>query len=95
MPPIVRHQKYLYDFPQVSKCFDDHLSFRLIASGFTRCISDAKVFILSRGGKQVILPKHVDNCLLAAIRGSELLNFVSRELSNPIRGLRQSSQSIL
>ena len=49
--------------------------------GFVRCISDAEVFTLSRGGQQVILLKHVDDCLLAATRGSDLLAHVSSELS--------------
>ena len=48
--------------------------------GFVRCVSDAEMFTLSRGGEQVILLKHVDDCLLAATRGSDLLSFVSSEL---------------
>ena len=48
--------------------------------GFARCVSDAEVFTLSRGGEQVILLKHVDDCLLAATRGSKLLKFISDEL---------------
>ena len=48
--------------------------------GFTRCISDSVVLVLSRGGEQVILSKHVDDCLLAATRGSKLLKFVESEL---------------
>ena len=39
------------------------------------------MFTLSRGGQQVILLKHVDDCLLAATRGSDLLAYVSSELS--------------
>ena len=48
--------------------------------GFTRCISDSEVLVLSRGGEQIILSKHIDDCLLAATRGSKLLKFVESEL---------------
>jgi hypothetical protein len=71
----------LYGLPQASKHFDEHLSTRLLAMGFVRCISDSEVFTLSRGGEQVVLLKHVDDCLLAATRESKLLSFVSTELS--------------
>ena len=80
MPPIVQLQKCLYGLPQASKYFDEHLSARLLSIGFVRFISDAEVFTLSRNGEQVILLKHVDDCLLAATRGSKLLSFVSAEL---------------
>ena len=71
----------MYGLPQASKYFDDHFSSRLLAIGFTRCVSYAEVFILLHGGEHVILSKHIDDCLLATTRGFELLNFVSRELS--------------
>ena len=47
--------------------------------GFVRCVSDAEMFTLSRSGQQVILLKHVDDCLLAATRESDLLEYVSSE----------------
>ena len=46
-----------------------------------RLISDSEVFTLTRGSEQVILTKHVDDILLAATRGTSLLDFVSSELS--------------
>ena len=73
MPPIVQLQKCLYGLPQASKYFDEHLSTRLLSNGFVRCISDSEVFTLSRGLEQVILLKHVDDCLLAATIKSNLL----------------------
>ena len=73
-------KKCLYGLPQAFKYFDEHISSQLLAMGFTRCVSDAEVFILSRGVEHVILSKHVDDCLLVATRGSELLKFVSGEL---------------
>ena len=61
--------------------FDDHLSSTLLSIGFTRCIADSEVFILRRGDEKVILVKHVDDCLLAGIKGSPLIDFVSSSLS--------------
>ena len=81
MPAIVELKKYLYGLPQASKHFDEHLSSRLISMGFTRCVSDAEVFILSKGDEKVILSKHIDDCLLAGTRGTPLLAYVSAELS--------------
>ena len=49
--------------------------------GFKCLVSDAEVFLLTHGGEYVILSKHVDDCLLAATKGSKLLNFVSSELA--------------
>ena len=40
-----------------------------------------RVFILHRDDEKVILVKHVDDCLLAATKGSSLLDFVSKSLS--------------
>ena len=80
MPQIVQLKKCLYGLPQASKYFDEHLSSRLLALGFFWCVSDAEVFLLSRGGEQVILSKHVDDCLLAATKGSNLLALVNSEL---------------
>ena len=48
---------------------------------FKHLASDAEVFLLTRGGEYIILSKHVDDCLLAATRGSKLLDFVSSELA--------------
>ena len=79
MPHIVKLKKCLYGVPQASKYFDGHLSSDLLAMAFIRCISDAEVFSLPRGGKQVIMSKHVDDCLLAATRGSKILSFVQQE----------------
>ena len=53
MPAIVQLKKCLHGLPQASKYFDDHF----LTIGFTRCVSDAEVFILSRGGEHVILSK--------------------------------------
>lgn len=39
------------------------------------------MFLLSRGGEDLFLTKHVDDLLLAAPRGSPLLSFVSDELA--------------
>ena len=64
MLAIVQLKKCLYGLPQASKYFDDHLSSRLLALDFTRSVSDAEAFILSRGGEHVILTKHADDCLL-------------------------------
>ena len=80
MPHIVQLKKCLYDLPQASKYFDEHLSSRLLAMGFVWCVLDAEVFLLSRGGEQVILSKHVDDCPLAATKGNNLLTFVNSEL---------------
>ena len=41
MPYIVKLKKCLYGLPQASKYFDEHLSSRLLAIGFTRCVSDS------------------------------------------------------
>ena len=80
MPYIVQLKKCLYGLPQASKYFDEHLSSRLLAMGFQRCISDAEMFVLSRAGEKVILSKHVDDCLLAGTKGSTLLAYVESEL---------------
>ena len=76
MPHIVQLKKCFYGLPQASKYFDDLLSSRLLTVGFVRCVSDAVVFTLSHGGEQVILSIHVDDSLLAAMRGSKPLSFV-------------------
>ena len=82
MPAIIQLKKCLYGLSQASKYFDDHLSSRILAMGFIRCVSDSAVFTLSCGGEQVTLSKHIDDCLLAATRGSEILAFVFKNLIN-------------
>ena len=74
MPAIVQLKKCLYGLPQASKYFGEHLSSVLINIGFKRLISDSEVFTLTRGSEQVILTKHVDDILLAATKGSNLLS---------------------
>ena len=81
MPPIVQLVKCIYGLPQASKYFDDHLSSTLFSIGFTRFVADSEVFVLHRGDEKVILVKHVADCLLAATKGSSLLDFVSQSLS--------------
>ena len=81
MPHVVQLVKCLYGLPQASKYFDDHLSSTLLSIGFTRYVADSEVFILRCGDEKVILVKHVDDCLLAATKGSSLLDFVSKSLS--------------
>ena len=61
MSSIVQFKKCSYGLLQASKCFDEHLSSRLLSMGFVFCISDAEVFTLSRGGQQVILLKYVND----------------------------------
>ena len=82
MPYNVQLKKCLYGLPQASKYFDEHLSSRLLAMDFVQCVSGAEVLLLSRGGEQAILSKHVGDCLLAAIKGSDLLSFVNSEFGN-------------
>ena len=79
-PPIVQLKKCLYGLPEASKYSDEQLSSRLLAMGFKRLVSDVEIFLLTRDGEYVILLKHIDDCLLAATRGSKLLEFVSSEL---------------
>jgi hypothetical protein len=49
--------------------------------GFTRYISDHQLFILCQHDDYVYLLKQVENCMLAALKNSPLLQFVSPELS--------------
>jgi len=49
--------------------------------GFTRCISDNQLFVLRKDSQLVYLLKHVDDLMLAAPKGSNLLSFVETELS--------------
>ena len=76
MLSIVQLKKYLYGLLQASEYFGYLISLRLLAMWFTRFVSDYELFILSRGEEQEILSKHIDDYLLAATRGSELLKFV-------------------
>jgi hypothetical protein len=69
-----------YGLPQAFKYFDANLSSTLLSIGFTRCVADSEVFIFRRGDEKVILVKHVDDCLLAATKGSSLFEFVSKSL---------------
>jgi hypothetical protein len=48
---------------------------------FTRCISDNQLFVLRRKEEFVYLLKHVDDCMLAGPKNSQLLSFVDNELA--------------
>ena len=72
MPPIIQLIKCIYELPQASKYFDDHLSSTFLSIGFTHCVADSEVFILNRGDEKVILVKYVDDCLFSATKGSSL-----------------------
>jgi hypothetical protein len=63
--------KGIYGLPQASKYFNNHFSAILYDIGFTRCISDDQLFILSCADDCIYLLKHV------ASRGSRLMDEVS------------------
>ena len=81
MPPVVELLKCIYGLPQAAKYFDEHVTSRLLAMGFKRCVSDSQLFILDKNNEKLLLIKHVDDFLCAAPKGSNLLTFVSDELS--------------
>jgi hypothetical protein len=80
MPPIVELLKCIYGLPQASKYFDEHISERLLAMGFTRCISDDQVFVKKVDNEYVYLLKHVDDIMVAAPKDSTHLALVESEL---------------
>ena len=80
MPPIVELLKCIYGLPQAAKYFDEHVTERLLAMGFKRCISDTQLFVITKDGETLYLLKHVDDFICGATKGSSLLAFVAAEL---------------
>jgi hypothetical protein len=91
LPPIVKLLKCIYGLPQASKYFDNHFSAVLYDIGFTRCISDDQLFILRRADDYVYLLKHVDDVLMAAPRGSRLMDEVSDTIGTKYKVTRDDS----